>query len=378
MTFDLETRLTALADKGVVLIDPRQVYLGDDVDLTRICRGAVLHPGTRLLGARTFVGEGAQVGTEGPAVIDNGVLGAGASIASGYASGAVLLEGASAGANAHLRPGTIMEEHASTAHCVGLKQTILLSFVTMGSLINFCDALLAGGTSGKNHTEVGSGFIHFNFTPWGETGDKATASLIGDVPRGVFLREQKIFLGGMSGIVGPGSVGFGAVTGAGQVVRQGVAENHIVSQAPRPVDMPLRRGTPRASAAKRDANLTYIGHLTALRAWYREVRLPRIPDGPDYEGVRIVVEEAAETLTLCIGERVKRLAQYLDGVGQDMPELSFDLPTCPLKVDADQPYTDHVAWVQSLDPAEVERGTAWLRACVAAVSGLEPEPARAG
>ena len=77
--------------------------------------------------------------------------------ASGFAHGAVLLDGASLGANAHARPGTLLEERASTAHTVGLKHTLLLSFVTLGSLINFCDCLMAGGRSRRDHSEVGSG-----------------------------------------------------------------------------------------------------------------------------------------------------------------------------------------------------------------------------
>src|SRR6185436_10422934 len=120
------------------------------------------------------------------------------------------------------------EEEASTAHAVGLKQTILLSFVTLGSLINFCDLLMAGGTSREDHSEVGSGFIHFNFTPWGRSGDKATPSLIGDVTAGVFLRQPRIFLGGLSGIVGPQKVGFGSCTVAGQVLRREVPPNRLV------------------------------------------------------------------------------------------------------------------------------------------------------
>ena len=44
----------------------------------------------------------------------------------------------------------------------------------------------------REHTEVGSRFIHFNFTPRGQSGDKATPSLIGDVARGV-LRLGSIF-----------------------------------------------------------------------------------------------------------------------------------------------------------------------------------------
>ena len=196
-------RVEALRARGVRILDSGQTFVDEDVDPARIDPTVTLYPGTRLHGRRTFLGPGATVGLEGPATLVDCVLGAGASIASGFAKGAVLLRAAKLGANAHVREGTILEEEASTAHAVGLKQTILLSFVTLGSLINFCDLLMAGGTSREDHSEVGSGFIHFNFTPWGRSGDKATPSLIGDVTGGVFLRQRRIFLGGQSGLVGP-------------------------------------------------------------------------------------------------------------------------------------------------------------------------------
>jgi UDP-N-acetylglucosamine/UDP-N-acetylgalactosamine diphosphorylase len=41
------------------------------------------------------------------------------------------------GLGAQVREACILEEQASAAHCVGLKQTILFPFVTLGSLINF-------------------------------------------------------------------------------------------------------------------------------------------------------------------------------------------------------------------------------------------------
>ncbi|MBV1862407.1 MAG: UDP-N-acetylglucosamine pyrophosphorylase, partial [Nannocystaceae bacterium] len=208
----LEQRLREFASRGVEIVDPRQTFIDADVVPDRVRPGAILHPGTRLHGSRTFLAEGSAVGTEGPATVRDAVFGPGASVASGYVEGAVLFDKASLGAAAHVRPGTILEEEASTAHCVGLKHTILLSFVTLGSLINFCDCLMAGGTSRRDHSEVGSGFIHFNFTPWGARGDKATPSLIGDVPRGVFLRESKIFLGGSAGLVGPGPVSYTHLT----------------------------------------------------------------------------------------------------------------------------------------------------------------------
>ena len=225
-----------LEAKGVTIIDRRQTYLDEAIDESRICRGAVLYPGTRLVGARTFVGPGAKVGIEGPAVLENTIIGEDTEVASGYLNEAVMLRNARVGSNAHIRVGTLMEEEASTAHAVGLKHTVLMSFVTMGSLINFCDGLISGGKSRREHTEVGSGFIHFNYTPWGKSGDKATPSLIGDVVHGVFLRQPRIFLGGLSGIVGPQKVGFGSFTIAGQVLRKEIPSNRVVGDVPRKVD----------------------------------------------------------------------------------------------------------------------------------------------
>ena len=97
------------------------------------------------------------------------------------------------------------------------KHTILFPFVTLGSLINFCDCLMAGGTSRKNHSEVGSSYIHFNFTP---NQDKVTASLIGDVPKGVMLNQPPIFLGGQGGLVGPCRLAYGTTVAAGTIVRK--------------------------------------------------------------------------------------------------------------------------------------------------------------
>ncbi|MCA9659863.1 MAG: UDP-N-acetylglucosamine pyrophosphorylase, partial [Myxococcales bacterium] len=96
-------------------VDPRQTYVGAEVDLERVAAGVVLHPGARICGARSFLGPGAEVGTEGPATLVDAVFGENAAIASGYVHGAVLLRGASLGGNAHVRAGTLLEEEASTA-----------------------------------------------------------------------------------------------------------------------------------------------------------------------------------------------------------------------------------------------------------------------
>ena len=360
---NLETKLDILEARGVTIVDRRQTYVDDAIDANRICRGAVLFPGTRLVGARTFVGPGAKVGSEGPAVLEDTLIGENAEIASGYLRQAVMLRDSRVGSNAHIRGGTLLEEEASTAHAVGLKHTILMSFVTMGSLINFCDALVSGGSSRKNHTEVGSGFIHFNFTPRGQFGDKATASLIGDVAHGAFLRKPRVFLGGLGGIVGPQRVGFGSFTLAGQVVRREVPPNRIIGDAARIVDMEF--GALNESPKRiLKLNLEYIGNLSALRAWYQAVRLVRIPVLPEYEHLRIVVQAASELLSVCIDERVERLRQYLEERHLPVPRLSFVTPVCPLKMEQRSPYVDHVKWVSGLSDANVELGVAWLKSIV--------------
>jgi acetyltransferase-like isoleucine patch superfamily enzyme len=362
----LQTKLDILAAHGVVVIDRRQTYLDEAVDLNRVCRGAVLYPGTRLVGAQTFLGPGAKVGTEGPATLEKSIIRENAEVASGYLKEAVMLRNARVGSNAHIRPGTLLEEEASTAHAVGLKHTILLSFVTMGSLINFCDGLISGGKSRKDHTEVGSGFIHLNFTPKGQSGDKATPTLIGDVAHGVFLRQARIFLGGLSGIVGPQKVGFGSSTVAGQVLRREVPPNRLVGDVPRKVDKELY---PSAHAPTRilKLNLEYIANLTALQVWYRDVRLQRIPADPTYEHIRIVTESALKLLSVCIDERVARLRWFLEERGTSLPSPSFVHRECLLSVERRSPYVDHIEWVAGLSDVDVEKGASWLRSIVETV-----------
>jgi UDP-N-acetylglucosamine/UDP-N-acetylgalactosamine diphosphorylase len=350
---------------GVRVVDPRQTFIDGDVDPGRIDPTAILHPGTRLSGARTFVGPGAVVGREGPAALVNAVLGEGAVVASGYVEDAVLLRGARLGADAHVREGTLLEEEASTAHAVGLKHTVLLAFVTLGSLVNFCDVLMAGGTSRQDHSEVGSGFIHFNFTPWGRAGDKATPSLLGDVVRGVFLDQPRIFLGGAGGMVGPRVVGYGSVVGAGQVLRRDVPEGRLVVAPPPEVDQPAREPRARRIDRVRAQNAQYLGQLVALREWYRHVRTAHLPDpaAPDHRAV--VTREAIATLNLCIAERWSRLRGFLEehGLGLRPVEDGPSAP-CPLAREPAGEGRDHVAWVRRLSADDADRGKAWLQGIV--------------
>lgn len=153
--------ITHLMHKGVSIPNPVTLDIGPEVDLDRISGdGVTIYPGCRIYGAATVISAGVTLGAEAPVTVDSCQLGPSVALKGGYFSRSVFLAGSSMGLGAQVREGTLLEEEANGAHCVGLKQTILFPFVTLGSLINFCDVLMAGGTSRKDHGEVGSSYIH--------------------------------------------------------------------------------------------------------------------------------------------------------------------------------------------------------------------------
>ncbi len=294
-----------LAEKGVRMPDPGSVFIGPGVDPDRIAPGAVIHPGCRVTGPRTLLMEGAEVGEEAPATISDCLLGPGVRLKGGFFERAVFLDGASMGSSAHVRAGTILEERASGAHAVGLKHTILFPFVTLGSLVNFCDVLMAGGTSHENHSEVGSSYIHFNYTP---QQDKATASLLGDVPSGVTLRENSIFLGGQGGLVGPVVLAFGTVIAAGSIWRrdQPKRDRLVFDGSGKRGEMAHVPGHYKSVKRIVANNVEYIGNLIALLHWYGNVR-SRFIRGPLDQALH---QGLVENCVDAIHERVSRFRQF--------------------------------------------------------------------
>ena len=303
--------VSALLKKGVSIPAPSTVYVGDEVDPARIAgEDVVLYPGCRIGGAGTVIARGARIGREGPVTIEDCRVGPNVELAGGFFSNAVFLSGSGMGLGAHVRKGTILEEQAHAAHCVGLKQTILFPYVTLGSLINFCDCLMSGGTGRRHHSEVGSSYIHFNFTP---DGDKATPSLMGDVPRGVMLNQPPIFLGGQGGMVGPLAVAFGTVAAAGSILRRDVPEpcKVVVGKTHRGgvMDFVPHRYPGLARIVER--NIRYVANLNALEQWYIHVRRPFFRA---QELGELIYEGAVENLASARTERLTRLEALAHGV----------------------------------------------------------------
>ena len=297
-----------MIDRGTRMPVPETVTIGPDVDPERVSgRGVTIHAGCRILGAKTWIGDGAELGYEAPVTVKDCCIGPHVQLKGGFFENAVFLEGAQAGSGAHVRAGTILEEQAGIAHTVGLKQTILFPFVTLGSLINFCDCLMAGGTSSRNHSEVGSSYIHFNFTP---NQDKATPSLIGDVPHGVMLNQRPIFLGGQGGLVGPCRIAYGTVVAAGSIYRkdQLQPDQLIFEGEGRGGSIPYVPGIFRQVKRQAVNNIIYIANLAALMVWYSQVRCRFVGDRFPltlYQGL-------IETLEAAILERVNQFSAFCE------------------------------------------------------------------
>lgn len=300
-----------LVSKGVDIPNPLTIDVGAEVNVDQISgKGVTIYPGCRIYGEHTVISAGSRIGYEGPVTIDNCQLGPKVELKGGYFNKSVFLEKANMGSGAHVREGCILEEEANGAHCVGIKQTILFPFVTLGSLINFCDCLMAGGKSRKDHSEVGSSYIHFNFTP---DGDKTTASLIGDVPRGVMLNQPAIFLGGQGGIVGPLRMGFGNVVAANSVLRNDFIEDNklIVGKTHSAKTINFK---PRAYPNIRrivENNIVYIANLLALEEWYVHVRRPFL-DAQEFG--QLIFSGLLDKLALAKKERMKRLQSLAEKV----------------------------------------------------------------
>jgi UDP-N-acetylglucosamine/UDP-N-acetylgalactosamine diphosphorylase len=214
------------------------------------------------------------------------------------------------GSGAQIREACLLEEGARGAHTVGLKHTILFPFVTLGSLINFCDCLMSGGTDAENHSEVGSSYIHFNYTP---NQDKATASLIGDVPRGVMINQDPIFLGGQGGIVGPIRMEYGNIVAAGTIVRKDILKKNVMLLGHTSFSKTIHFRSGLFPNLKRiiRLNTIYISNLIALRRWYLDIRAKFNSNNME----SALHKGAIDKIEMAIDERLKRLG----AVAKKMP-----------------------------------------------------------
>jgi bifunctional UDP-N-acetylglucosamine pyrophosphorylase/glucosamine-1-phosphate N-acetyltransferase len=279
------SRVAELRRRGVEVWSADRVFINCDVDLDAICPGAVLMNAV-ISGSRTHIGAKSCIGFSGTAFLHDACFADGVEAGSGTYTDCALLDGVKVRGCAEIRGGAILEEGVEIGHNVGLKNSILTCWTIAGSCINFCDVLVTGGCSREDHSEIGSGTVHLNFSP---RRDKF-ASAFGDI-RGVLLRSERIFVGGNCGIVAPCEVTFGEVIPAGTTLR------HASGSAD--------------YCRKLTAGLRFIRNLSILQAWYKFVRLPF-----SEAGEKVVIEAAIRQFDFNLQWRVSELQRFLSRHGK--------------------------------------------------------------
>lgn len=405
-------KLERLIEKGASIPNPECVFIAPEVSLDRMAgHGVVIYPGCKIFGEKTLIMSGARLGYEGPVTVEDCQIGPNVDLKCGFFKRSTFLQEASMGSGALVRDGCLLEEQANGAHCVGIKQTILFPFVTLGSLVNFCDCLMAGGTSRKNHSEVGSSYIHFNYTP---NQDKATASLIGDVPRGVMLNQRPIFLGGQGGVVGPVRISYGTVIAAGSICRKDLVAGGNLLPGP---DLPSHQcdksgqvlnfhpGIYRHVKRRVFNNIHFIANLVALRHWYATVRAlffkghvmdealhagavdkldmaieerikqckalaDKMPESADR--YRVVFKEQAHERLIKQKREFSERWPDIEAILRQYREWAGDLAVLERFLEVLQKamgeYSGYIAVIQGLDETAAQDGTAWLQGIVDAVN----------
>ena len=325
--------LRNLLERGVHIPDLNLVHITRDVKLENIAPGCTIYPFVRITGSKTQIHSGARIGARGPVVLENSLIGENAVIGdlgqvnlidtvvgpksvlgAGVAEQAVFLgketmiNDFTTGYGFRVRKGSLYEEDASSAQHTDTKMTILFPWTTLGSDINFCDALLAGGTGPElgSFSEVGSGTIHFNYSI---RGDKATASLFGDVFQGVFLDQERLFIGGNNSLLGPVKADFGTMTAAGARIKgklpKGLNYGHSLPKGTVDYDARIFSGV--SGIVKNQVNV--LAELIALVNWYKQVRINCAAQAPEQ---KFLYESGLRMIELNYQERLLQLNRYVD------------------------------------------------------------------
>ncbi|MDF9278722.1 bifunctional UDP-N-acetylglucosamine diphosphorylase/glucosamine-1-phosphate N-acetyltransferase GlmU [Arthrobacter sp. EH-1B-1] len=212
---------------GVTIADPNSTWIDVDVQLDE---DVTILPGTQLHGA-TQVARDAVVGPD--CTLTDVVIGEGANVIRAHGSGARIGAGASVGPFTYLRPGTVLGESGKIGAFYETKN------VTIGRGSKLSHLGYAGDAEIGENTNIGCGNITANYDGL----NKHRTSIGSEVRTG----SNTVF-------VAPVSIGDGAYTGAGAIVRKDVPAGalSIVAAPQRNLDgwvEQKRAGTAAAKAA---------------------------------------------------------------------------------------------------------------------------------
>ncbi|HEX6486139.1 MAG TPA: bifunctional UDP-N-acetylglucosamine diphosphorylase/glucosamine-1-phosphate N-acetyltransferase GlmU, partial [Nocardioidaceae bacterium] len=217
--------LTRWMRDGVTVVDPSSTWVDVTVELAP---DVTLLPGVQLHGS-TRVGEDAVVGPD--TTLTDVTVGEGATVVRSHGSGADIGPGATVGPFSYLRPGTVLGSKGKIGTFVETKNAEIGDGAKVPHLSYVGDAQIGEGTN------IGAGTIFANYD-----GVHKHRTTVGRHAR----------TGSNNTFIAPVSIGDGAVTGGGTVVRRDVPPGALaVSTGPqRHIEEWVLRKRPGTEAAK--------------------------------------------------------------------------------------------------------------------------------
>jgi bifunctional UDP-N-acetylglucosamine pyrophosphorylase/glucosamine-1-phosphate N-acetyltransferase len=214
---------------GVSMVDPASVWLDCSVRLGRDVR---IEPGVQLHGD-TEIGDGATIGPD--TTLTDVRVGAGASVVRTHGSSSEIGDGASVGPFAYLRPGTRLGAKGKIGTFVEVKNSDIGEATKVPHLSYVGDATIGA------HSNIGAASVFVNYD-----GVRKHRTTVGSHVR----------MGSDTMYVAPVTVGDGAASGAGTVIRRNVPPGALAVSGGSQRNLEgwaLRRwpGSPAAEAAER-------------------------------------------------------------------------------------------------------------------------------
>ncbi len=202
---ELNRRIVAAHQRaGVTITDPATTWI--DVDVT-IGRDTVVYPGTQLLGA-TRIGGRCQIGPD--TTLTDVTVGDEAMVVRTHGSQSAIGAGAAVGPFAYLRPGTTLGADGKLGAFVETKNS------TIGAGTKVPHLTYVGDADIGEHSNIGASSVFVNYD--GETKSRTTIG-------------SHVRTGSDTMFVAPVTIGDGAYTGAGTVVREDVPPGALAVSA---------------------------------------------------------------------------------------------------------------------------------------------------
>jgi len=202
---ELNRRIVAAHQRaGVTVIDPATTWI--DVDVA-IGRDTVIAPGSQLLGG-TRIGVGCAIGPD--TTLTDVDVGDRASVVRTHGLGATIGDGADVGPFTYLRPGTRLGAEGKLGAFVETKNAVIGTGTKVPHLTYVGDADIG------DHTNIGASSVFVNYD--GQTKRRTTVG-------------SHVRTGSDTMFVAPVTVGDGAYTGAGTVLREDVPPGALAVSA---------------------------------------------------------------------------------------------------------------------------------------------------